>query len=60
MIGFIVDRMHVSTSDRDIVREFYRRMRRGPRIPRFNRRALYARALARHHANQRLCRDFRL
>ena len=62
MIGWIVGNMHVCTKDRDVVREFYRRIRKGNTDigTRAQRKAIYREALKEHHANQDLVREFRL
>jgi hypothetical protein len=62
---WIVGNMHVVTRDVEIVREFYRRMRKTPktwlgRRKRGARRKVYREALRAHHANQKLCRHFHL
>jgi hypothetical protein len=63
-VHFLVDRMHVWTSDLHVCREFYGRFRRctqaGQPVPRDARRMIIQAALARHHANQQLVIDFRL
>jgi hypothetical protein len=63
-VHFLVDRMHVWTSDLQVCREFYGRFRRcaqaGKPVPRDARRVIVGAALDRHHANQQLVTDFRL
>jgi len=63
-VHFLVDRMHVWTSDLQVCREFYVRFRRcaqaGKPVPRAARRAIIEAALDRHRANQQLLIDFRL
>jgi hypothetical protein len=54
MINFLVDRLHVSTSDRDVVREIYRHIRKPNECPRKVRHEAYRAALKRHHENQGL------
>lgn len=60
MIGFIVDRMHVSVSDRALIREFRGRyiLHSGvgdvlSREYRAERHRVYREALKRHHDNQK-------
>ncbi len=59
---FLVDRLHVWTSDLQVCRELSGRFRRGARAgkPRNARRMIIKTALERHHANQQLVVDFRL
>jgi hypothetical protein len=63
-VHFLVDRMHVWTSDLQVCREFYARFRRcaqtGKPVSRDARRAIIEAALDRHHMNQQLVIDFRL
>ena len=66
MIGFIVDRMHVWTPDRDVVREFYRRYKaalatgkRSMYLTKHERKHIYRQALKHHRANRQLCIDYR-
>lgn len=64
MISWIVGNMHVGTSNTGVVREFYRRFKyaaqRGFPDTKEVRKRVYRQALKAHHANQQLCRDFRL
>lgn len=62
-ITWIVGNMHVWTSDKEVVREMYRRCRRGPlkaSTYREVRRKIYREALEAHHDNQNLCKRFHL
>ena len=64
MVGFIVDKMHVSTSDKGILREFYNRLVSNPaNMTLANKQArkdVYRLALDLHHENQNIVREFRL
>lgn len=60
-VHFLVDRMHVSVTDRAIVKDFRNRIKQGDpvnmnRANRNNRKAIYREALKRHHGNQGLYR----
>ncbi len=62
-VGFIVDRLHVGTSDRAVIRDFRDRFRissGGWRWTRERRHAVYREALERHRGNQDLVKEFRL
>ena len=61
-VRWLVGNMHVGTPDVDVIRELYRRCRRAldGRRHRRARRKIYREGLKAHHANQQLCRDFRL
>jgi hypothetical protein len=56
-IDWLVNRLHVGTSNRQVIREFWRRIpapARHDRTYRHDRHAIYRRALQTHHANQEL------
>jgi len=58
-IEFLVDRLHVSTSDRSVVREFRNRIKRGnPQGLSFenrsDRKEIYTLALSRHSLNRKM------
>jgi len=57
-IRFIVRNRHVGLTDRELMRELLAYF--PPIISKFNRRRVYLYALAQHHENQGLCREFRL
>ncbi len=63
-VHFLVDRMHVWTSDLYVCREFYGRFRRcaqaGEPAPFDAQRMIIRAALTQHHANQQRVLDFRL
>lgn len=63
MIGLLVDRVHIWSSNRRVIREVWDAMtvtaRHDP-ASRERRKAYYREALERHHGNQELCRAFRL
>ena len=54
LINFVVDAFHVSTSDRDIIREFRTRIKMGDPVRRTMRKRIYQTALRRHHSNRAL------
>jgi hypothetical protein len=61
MIRFIVDRMPVWTTGREVIAEFRRRFARAGNVAtRAQRREVYREALRIHRENQALCREFRL
>jgi len=55
MLEWLIDQQHVGTPDAAIRAEVESRLR--PNVTPAQRRALVRRALARHHANQRLYLD---
>jgi hypothetical protein len=65
-IRMVIDRLHVNTSDADIVADWTRRcdeakLENSPvGLTDYQRRAIIRYALAAHHTNQQLVRDFRL
>ena len=64
-IDFLVGNMHVWTSYREVVRDFYGRFKRAAATGRViaskaTRKAVYRHALATHRANRQLVIDFRL
>lgn len=56
MIEWIVNRLHVSLTDREIIAEFRNRMR-GKEFSRAYRHGIYRLALGFHHRNQNLYND---
>jgi hypothetical protein len=58
-VSWLVDRMHVGTSDTQVVREFARRMRdrKGWKVGKAERKLIYREALQAHHHNRQLYRD---
>ena len=65
-IRMVIDRLHISTSDADIVRDWTRRCDEARlddsavQLTGYQRRAIIRYALAAHHTNQQLVKDFRL
>jgi hypothetical protein len=55
-ITWLVDRMHVGTSDVSVIREMHRRMVGKP-YSKAQRKVVYREALQHHRANQALYRD---
>jgi hypothetical protein len=51
-IVWLVNCLHVGTSDAAVVREFYGRMRKQPAFTKRVRKAIYRYALEQHHGNQ--------
>ena len=58
-VKWIVDQMHVHTSDTDVIREIYRKFREDSKgvIDKRSRRKVYTLALEIHHNNQNLYKE---
>lgn len=51
-IVWLVNRLHVGTSDTGVVRDFYRRMRGKPAFTKRIRKAIYRYAIQQHNGNR--------
>jgi len=63
MIKFLVDKLHVATSDLELLRHFYKRLASKPEQLDYKhkkeRKKIYRQALEIHHENRKLFTDFR-